>query len=133
MRAVFKGFKDCERTKNSDYKATDNYGVRIGSEYYVLGVTGWKEAEYLLVIDEDGFISSPPAVFFEITDNRVPNDWILTILNGEYGFNFILGAEILAKDDKAYNDLFEGDAESTEAIWSYIDSLGDQVNPIIPD
>ena len=123
MRAIFNGFQDCEQIKNTGFTETQNYGLTVGKEYRILGVSGWSDIDTFILVDDYKRIGTIPTIFFDVTDNQIPSDWIRTTYRGKYDPTFLLGPEIFAKDLDAYNNLFDGDRESTDAIWAYIESL----------
>lgn len=131
MRALFKGYRNCERIKGTFHDVPGDYnGLVIGAEYYVMCMAGFKDGEVFVLID-DGVVFTPPAVFCELIDNKIPKDWILNILDDNNEANFILGPEVLVKTPEDYDALL--DYDYTPELIEYLDSLGDEIIPIFPD
>lgn len=93
------------------------FGLILGKEYIVYGQsldTGG--LGYLLVEGDEPFPCWYPAVLFNVTDQRIPSNWIFDYLreNEEYGVSAIWGYEELIKSAHHFDRLCDRAADALE-------------------
>ena len=130
MRAKYLGIKKTERLTVHNFNYESDEWLIMGGEYYIHCIAGFPEAEFFAIMDGDS-IATVPAVFFELTDNTVPDNWILHILDDNYRGKFLLGPDVIVGNIDRYDDFVN--TEFTDEIWDYLESLGKDGETIMPD
>lgn len=90
--------------------------LKIGREYLVYGITLRDNIPlyYLLDNDEDDYPTPLPAVFFEISDDRLSKHWALFYEFGSFGASTDLLVREWGEDENFYWNLVEGEEEEIE-------------------
>jgi len=64
------------------YTAKTVFHVQIGKNYLVLGMSLWETVLTVLVCDESGRPRWNPIGLFEFDDQKLPDDWEFSLLDG---------------------------------------------------
>ncbi len=103
-----------------DYIPNDfDYGLELNKEYLVMGILNFKNSDNIyFLVDENGLPSWFPAQIFDISNNKIPNNWVMKINEdihidyknlisfNELCDNEFLFNQILERDDSAMNIYF---------------------------
>lgn len=96
------------------------YNMVVGAEYFVMGILVYKDSPCVYyLIDQDGRPNWIPYMLFEVTDNRLPNNWFVKIFskhsNGE--ISYLTGFYELCNDKYFYDKLINRDEESLKVYF----------------
>ena len=92
-----------------------NYELEIGKEYLVMGIMTPKDSNCIYYLtDHNGSPFWYPYLLFDITDNTIPKNWYILILNknGDGTIFTLIGFDELCNDDDFHDALMERDEQA---------------------
>jgi hypothetical protein len=98
--------------------------ITAGQEYEAYAIVVADGITFVQVVDDIHYPAWLPSWIFEVTDSTAAPDWICNPIPREDGSSLLLiGPEFVAKDEVAYNEMVELDADQMERFWERVDGL----------
>lgn len=94
--------------------------LTVGREYEVHAVAIFKGFPNLQVIDDLGYPTWQVVWLFEVTDTKIPKDWICNVFHDEPVL--VLGPDFVARDEVSYGAMVELEAAQVERFWRRVDA-----------
>jgi len=95
------------------YTEESDFYITIGKEYVVFAIAFWQASVLFLIRDDYESPSWHPAELFEISQAKLPNNWLFsTSVAKEHGVHALCGYERLITDKDHYEALLERDPEA---------------------
>jgi hypothetical protein len=95
--------------------------VTKGKCYEVYAVSVYDGVALVQIIDDIGLPSWRPGWLFDVSDPSIPNDWICNVLHGH--LSLVLGPEFVAKNEDAYGEMVELDADQVDRFWKRVKAI----------
>lgn len=98
------------------------YPVKIGEEYIVMGISVYKNKNYVYYLVDDGFRPNwLPYGLFDISDKKLPSNWYVNVIpRNKYpqgnGFYFS-GFYELCNDEDYHDALIERESEALDIYF----------------
>ena len=124
MLVKFVGNNFSQQLLSIGFSPKSKINLTPGREYEVFSISSWPEDNYYCVILDVGIPSWIPSTVFETVDDRLPEDWIRTELEGE--LKLLFGPEELVKDEASYNSLVNLEPDAVTRFWQYVE--GDRLS-----
>lgn len=104
-----------------EFVAPGQVFLTAGKEYDVHAIVVFERHVAFQVVDDMEYPEWYPAWLFDVTDSRLPRDWICNVFRGEPAF--VMGPEFIAKDIKSYVEMVEKAPEQVDLFWERVESL----------
>ncbi|MEO7988567.1 MAG: hypothetical protein ABI663_03440 [Chryseolinea sp.] len=97
------------------YSSSSQFGVEIGKEYLVMGMSLWEGSLAYLI--DDGIPHLYPFQLFQIVDSRLFVDWHFRTFGVESQMGAIWGYYELCYSDGYYENLIEGEDSAVQLYY----------------
>lgn len=122
-RTLRNSFKGCPpAAKPVGFSEQSVVHVQIGSEYEVHALSVFSRVTFLLIVDDLGMFSWLPAWLFEVSERRMPTDWIVSLFNDDP--SAVIGPPLIAENLETYSRFVEQEPELVNAMRERIQATG---------
>jgi len=119
-RATRNKFVGCPAEVAAFGSPQSDTNITVGKEYEVHALSVFQGVVCLQIVGDVNIITWLPSWFFEISEARMPGDWVCCLPGGS--LQMVLGPEFIAADEPSYNRMVELDSKSVAAFWQRVDA-----------